>query len=157
MRQMSRFFKWGFFLYLITVATEWRLSRSTAKQHRWNPRFVMDFLYFNKKWRNFQVPYFIFSYSRTFPVFKDPWEPCIKVYRNAASIYKFSGGLGGPLTPRRFFRSWLAPRPIRWHFRLVKTLTDCDVFKIQLTNLKCQNKDFISFPLFLVYRVCDLK
>ena len=29
----------------------------------------------------------------------------------------------GPLTPRRFFGARLAPRPTRWHFRLVTTLT----------------------------------
>ena len=80
---MSSFFKCGFFLYLITVATEWRDQQQNITGWCKIPDFSWFIYILTKKWRNFQVPYFIFSYSRTFPVFKDPWEPCIKVYRNA--------------------------------------------------------------------------
>ena len=72
----TRFFKCGFFYHSITVATEWRLSRSTAKHHRLMkiPDFSWVFICFPNKWRNFQGLYFFSS-----PVFKDPWEPCIKM------------------------------------------------------------------------------
>ena len=137
---MSSFFKCGFFLHLITVATEWRDQQQNITGWCKIPDFSWFIYILTKKWRIFQVPYFIFSYSRTFPNFKDLWEPCIEVYRNlrGASIYKFSGGLGGPLTPRRFLKSPLAPRPIRWHFRLVRTLIVEVTLSIQWVSDCCQ-------------------
>ena len=128
MRQRTRFFRCGLSLHLITVATEWRLSRSTAKHHRLMK--IPDFTYiFTKKWRNFQGLYFFFFISTDFPCFHGPVRAmcqsvgkCFRMHLRAASIYKCSGGLGCPLTPARFFGARLATRPIRWHFRLVRTL-----------------------------------
>ena len=94
-----------------------------------NPNFFMVYLYFYKKMKEFSRPVFFFFIVTDFPRFQGPviamyqsvWK-CFRMHFRAISIYKISGGLGGPLTPRRFFGALLAPRPIRCHFRLVRTL-----------------------------------
>ena len=37
---------------------------------------------------------------------------CFRMHLRAGSIRKISGGLGGPLTPRRFLGARLVPPPI---------------------------------------------
>ena len=87
------------------------------------PRFFMVYLYFYKKMKEFSRPIFLLFIFTDFPHFQGPMRAvyqsvgkCLRLHLGAAStctcIYKISGGLGGPLTPRRFFGARMAPRPI---------------------------------------------
>ena len=70
----------------------------------------MVYLYFNKKKKEFSSPVFHFFIFTDFSRFQGPVramyqsvEKCLRMHLRGASIYKFSGGLGGPLTPRQIF------------------------------------------------------
>ena len=86
------------------------------------------------------ISFFIF---RDFPRYQGPVGAmyqsvgkCFRMHLRAASILKISGGLGGPLTPRRFFGAQLPLRPVRWHFRLARTLISAGYF-VQCLDMLC--------------------
>ena len=69
----------------------------------------MVYLYFHKKMKEFSRHVFPFFIVTDFPCFQGPMRAmyqsvgkCIRMQLRATSIYKIFGGLGGPLTPRRF-------------------------------------------------------
>ena len=113
-----RFFRCGFFLQSITVGTAFVAINSKASQVDENPRYIVTYLSFHI-FHVFSRPFFqglLFIFT-DFPRFQGPVAAmyqsvgkCFRMHLRAVSIHKISGGLGGPLTPCRFFGAWLAPR-----------------------------------------------
>ena len=116
-------------------------------------------IYLFTKNEGLQGLYFFF-----FPHFQGPVRAmyqsvgkCFKIHLRAASFHKISGGLGCPLTPRRFLRAGLAPRPIRWHFRLVRApvIYRCLTSHPDPLGLLCHYTTEAKI-MYVTYVVCDV-
>ena len=76
----------------------------------------MVYLSFYKRMKEFSRPVVLFFIFMDFSRFQGPVGAmyqsegkCFRMHLRGASIHKISGGLGGPLTPRPFLGSRLAP------------------------------------------------
>ena len=96
--QTKSLFKCRFFFQLITscccCAMFFKINSKTSQVDQNQGLFTVYFYFFFllQKSRTFQGPGFYFSNSRTFPVFRDPWEPCFQPYQ---------AGYCSPLSPTR--------------------------------------------------------